>query len=210
VSFAEMLASAPSSLDPYALPTALQKIQSDYNHNISGIFIILIGFGAMISQISAVRWTRHWPLLFLPFALFLLCVAEPTGWPLGKEEFWETLAAPDVLQHRFSTLLVIGLGIFEWRVRSGNLAQTRWRYAFPLLCGVGGALLLTHSHSVFAIKSAFLIEVSHNAIGVLALFMGGGRWLELKLEGRERHIAAIFWPICLILVGMVLLFYREI
>jgi len=208
--FAAMQSEAQSSLDPYAIPTELQKIQSDFNHNVSGIFVILLGVAALASRSTGARWVRHWPLLFLPFALFLLIVAEPTGWPLGREGFWETLAAPDVLQHRLATLLVVGLGLFEWRVQVGGLAATPWRYAFPLLCGVGGALLLTHSHSVFALKWAFLIEVSHNAIGILAVMMGGGRWLELQLpEGEGRRAAGLLWPLCFIMVGVVLLFYRE-
>ena len=206
---AEMLAGASSSLDPFSLPTALQKIQSNFNHNVSGIFVILMGAAALLDRTTGRRPFRHWPLLFLPFALFLLVFAEPTGWPLGREGFWETLAAPEVLQHRLATLLVVGLGLFEWRVRVGPLAETRWRYAFPLLCGVGGALLLSHAHSVFAVKWAFLIEVSHNAIGFLAVLMGAGRWLELRLPGREGRAAGLVWPVCFMLVGVVLLFYRE-
>ena len=207
---AEMQASAPSSLDLYALPGRLLKIQSNFNHNISGLFVILLGIAALADRLIKAPWLRHWPLLFLPFALFLLVFAEPGGWPLGREGFWETMAAPDVLQHRLATLLVACLGLFQWNVRAGALATTRWRYAFPLLCGVGGGLLLTHSHSVFAVKWAFLIEVSHNAIGVLAVLMGAGRWLELRLPRRESSLAGCFWPVCLMLVGVVLLFYREI
>lgn len=207
--FAKMLAHASSSLDPYSLPTALQKIQSNFNHNISGIFVIIVALGAFIYRFTGARWARHWPLLFLPFALFLLIFGEPNGWPLGNEGFWNTLAAPEVLVHRLSTLFVVGLAIFEWRVRAGGLAATRWRYVFPLLCVIGGVLLLTHSHSLFAIKSAFLIEGSHNAIGVLAVLMGAGRWLELRMSGQESRIAGIIWPICFMLIGFVLLFYRE-
>jgi len=71
-------------------------------------------------------------------------------------------------------------------------------------------LLLTHSHTVFALKWAFLIEVSHNAIGVLAVMMGAWGWLEQRLDGRERRIAGLAWPVCFTLVGVVLLFYREL
>lgn len=209
--YSEMLAGASSSLDLFAFPSLLQKVQSDFNHNISGIFVILLGLGALLDRAAVGRIFRHWPLIFLPFALFLFTFAEPNGWPLGKEGFWETLVSPEVLQHRLATILVVGLGFFEWRVRTGGLAKSRWRYAFPLLCGAGGALLLTHSHSVFALKWAYLIEVSHNAIGVLAVLMGAGRWLELRLPGRpEARLAGLAWPVCFMLVGFILLFYREV
>ncbi len=47
------------------------------------------------------------------------------------------------------------------------------------------ALLLTHSHSVFALKWAYLIEVSHNAIGILAVLAGAGGWLELRMAAER-------------------------
>lgn len=206
---AEMLATASSSLDPFALPSNISRMQSDFNHNVSGILVILTGIGAFLSRATKWRWARHWPVMFLPLALFLVIIVEPNGWPLGPEGFWATLVAPEVLQHRLATALVIALGFVEWRVQTGPLAPTRWRYMFPLICGVGGALLLTHSHSVFAIKRAFLIEVSHNAIGICAVLAGAGAWLELRMSGREGRIAGLLWPIFLTLVGVVLLFYRE-
>jgi putative copper resistance protein D len=44
---------------------------------------------------------------------------------------------------------------------------------------------------------------------------GWGRWLELRLDGSDtpvqesRRIAAWVWPVCLILIGILLLNYRE-
>lgn len=207
--YKEMLARAQSSLDPYAQPRMLDRIQSDFNHNIAGILVILVGLGALLHQCIKTKWTRHWPLLFLPLALFLLIIGEPTGWPLGTEPFWKTLISPEVFQHRLATMIVVVLGLMEWRVQAGPLSATRWRYGFPILSFIGGALLLTHTHSVFAIKRTFLIEATHNAIGVLAVMLGAAGWMEMRLPGREGRIAGIIWPICLTLVGVVLLFYRE-
>lgn len=208
--YAKMLSGAGSSLDIYWTSTRLEQIQSNFNHNISGILVILLGLGALLHSVTKWRWTRHWPLLFLPLAAFLVVIGEPTGWPLGKEGFFATLASPEVLSHRLATLIVIILGFLEWRVQAGRLSETNWRYMLPVLSIVGGALLLTHSHSAFVTKRAFLIEVSHNAIGILAVFAGAARWIELQLDGRENRIASLIWPICFILVGVVLLFYREI
>lgn len=207
---AEMLATTSSSLDIYALPTRVSKIQSNFNHNISGICVILIGLGAFLYQVTGWRWTRYWPLTFIPLALFLTIISEPNGWPLGPEPFWKTLIAPDVFQHRLATLLVVILGVTVWKAQSGSLAITRWRYLFPLLMGVGGALLLTHSHTIFSVRWAFLMEVSHNAIAVLAVFGGAAGWMEQRMNGRESRIARLLWPVFFTLVGVVLLFYREI
>lgn len=205
----EMLRTASSSTDPYALPGKTSRIQSDFNHNISGILVILIGVGAFLSRVTGWRWTRHWPLLFLPLALFLLVIGEPNGWPLGPEPFWATLIAPEVLSHRLATLFVLALGFATWRVETGHLAQSRWRYLLPALSIIGGALLLTHSHSVFAIKRAYLIEVSHNALAVFAVIAGAAAWVETRMPGREGRVGSYIWPVFFILLGVVLLFYRE-
>lgn len=207
--YREMVAQSASSLDLFALPGTLDKMQSNFNHNVAGLFVLAAGLVALLDRAGRVRMARHWPLLLLPLALFLLLFAEPNGWPFGPEGFWETLISPGVLQHRLATLLVVVLAIFEWRVRAGNLAHTRWRFVFPLLCGAGGMLLLLHSHSVFAIKWAFLIELSHNAIGVLSVLILIGRWLELRLHPPTSRLTGILWSGAMTLAGLVLVFYRE-
>nr|WP_242395754.1 CopD family protein [Anaeromyxobacter sp. SG63] len=204
-----MVAASPSSVDPYAQPGPLDRWQSDFNHNVAGIVVLLAAVAAFADRWSRLRVARHWPLLFLLLAAFLLLLAEPNGWPFGPEGFFEVLTSPSVLQHRAATLLVVALAVLEWRVRAGRLAGTRWRFAFPVLCGVGGALLLTHSHSVLASRWAYLVEVSHNAIGVLAVAAALGAWLELRLPPREGRIPAAVWTASMGLVGLVLLFYRE-
>lgn len=136
--------------------------------------------------------------------------AEPTGWPLGKEGFWAALIVPGVLQHGLATFLVAGLAVFEWRVRAGQLVNIKWRYAFPILCIAGGALLLTHSHTAFALKQAYLLEVSHNALGFLAVIAGIGRLLEIRFPKPSNQFFGIVWPVCLVMVGIVLLFYQEV
>jgi putative copper resistance protein D len=207
--FREMVSTAAQVLDPYALPSELDKVQSNFNHTASGAFVLLAALGALLYGAGRASRARHWPLVFVGLGVFVLLIAEPTVWPLGPEPFWATLMAPQVLVHRLAALLVMGLGVFEWRVRAGGLGGTRWRYVFPLLCFAGGALMLTHSHSVFATKWAFLIEVSHNVLGILAVLAGAARWLELRLPAREGRVAGGVWPVCLALVGLVLLFYRE-
>lgn len=207
--YREMLTHSRSVLDAFSLPGELERSQSNFNHNMAGLLLLLVGLGAVLDRSGKTRSARHWPLLFLLLAGFLVLFAEPTVWPLGPEGFWSTLIVPEVLQHRLATLLVIGLALLEWRVRVGGLARTRWRFAFPLLCAAGGALLLTHSHTVFATRWAFLIETSHAAIGFLAVLMGLGRWLELRLPPSSGRLPGLLWTACLVLIGTILLFYRE-
>jgi copper resistance protein D len=207
--YKEMEAQSTLTLDAYSLPTPLEKVQSDFNHNVSGSIVMLAGLGAVLNRIFRVRWARHWPLAFILIGVFILIVGEPTVWPMGPEGFWSTLRAPEVLMHRLAVVMAVSLALFEWRVSVGGLGKTGARYVFPAICLVGGALLLAHSHSIFVTKWAFLIEVSHNALGILAVLAGATRWMELRLPQREGRLAGVVWPVCLVLVGAVLLFYRE-
>ena len=193
-----------------AIPTErlpIERAWSEYNHHWAGFFVVLMGLGAIAERLGA-RWARHWPLVFLGLAAFLFVRNDPRAWPLGPTGFWESLTLPDVLQHRMFVVLVIAFGVFEWAVRTGRLRVRPWGYVFPLLCAVGGGLLLTHSHAMFNLKQEFLTEVTHAPIGLLGAFAGWGRWLELRLpEASER--AGWLWTLCFTAVGAVLLVYRE-
>ncbi len=206
---AALLADYSSPLEFFEPSTAMNRAQSNFNHNASGAFVLLIGVLAILHRLGLADWARHWPLLFLPFAAFLQVIVQPTGWPLGNEGFFEQLRSPSVVQHRLATLLPLVIGVMEWRVQTGVLAATRWRYTFPVLCFVGAAVLLTHTHTALGTKREFLIEVSHVGIGIFALMAGIGRWLELRLPAPASRFAGVLWTTSLMAVGLLLLFYEE-
>jgi putative copper resistance protein D len=185
----------------------VERAWSEYNHHWAGLFVVAMGGLAML-QFLGVRAARHWPLVFLGLATFLFIRNDPRAWPLGPAGFWESLTLPDVLQHRTFVLLVVAFGVFEWMVRTGRLAERPWGYVFPLLCALGGGLLLTHSHAMFNLKDEFLTEVTHAPLGIVGAFAGWGRWLELRLPSAGRGPGWI-WRGCFTAVGLILLFYRE-
>jgi len=129
----------------------VERAWSEYNHHWAGLFVVTMGALAMLHFVG-VRPARHWPLVFLGLATFLFVRNDPRAWPLGPAGFWESLTLPDVLQHRTFVLLVVAFAIFEWMVRTQRLAERPWGYVFPMLCAVGGGLLLTHSHAMFNLK----------------------------------------------------------
>jgi putative copper resistance protein D len=85
------------------------------------------------------------------------------------------------------------------------------QYAFPLMCAAGAALLLTHNHSLADGKDEVLALMSHAALALFGVTAGWARWLELRLpKGQgEQRFAGYCWPVALMLVGLVLLDYRE-
>jgi putative copper resistance protein D len=196
--------------DRLAPRTDADRAWSEYNHHISGFFVLSMGVLAILSRTRWGRWARHWPLIFLGLAVFLVARSDPGAWPNGPLGFWESMRYPEVLQHRISVLLVVGFAFFEWAVRTGRIQTPRAALVFPLLCVVGGALLLTHSHASLNLKSEFLLEITHAPLGVLALMVGWGRWLELRLEPPENRVPGRLWPVVFTMIGVLLILYREV
>jgi putative copper resistance protein D len=203
------------------VPSVAATEWSDYNHNVAGIFLTAMGLMAMLSYIRApgFRWARYWPLGFVGLSIFLFFRSDAETWPLGPIGFWEsTFSNGEVFQHRIATLVAMILGIMEMRARTNQGAQ-KLQYVFPMLCAFGGILLLTHAHAEFEPKSEYLIQSTHTMMGLLAVIMAAGRWLELNLapadgptgsdsylEGSIAGFIAIF---SMFLIGNIMMFYRE-
>lgn len=205
----DLLATAAPITDVLADRKRPEYQWSEYNHHVAGLFVLVMGLLALFERRGWGRWARHWPLLFLGLAVFLFVRSDPRAWPLGPAGFWESMLLPDVLQHRVAMVMIVAFAVVEWAVRTGRLVARPWAYVFPLLCAAGGALLLTHSHALFDLKEDFLVEITHAPLGILGVFAGWARWLELRLPPPDNQIPARVWTWSLVLVGLLLLFYRE-
>lgn len=189
-------------------PTAGELALSEFNHNVSGLVVLLAGLLAVAAR-AGWRWARNWPLAFLALAVFLFLLADAEYWPLGPVPFWRGFLVAEALQHRLAVLLIVAFALFERRVQTGSATSPATALVFPFVCFLGGALLLTHSHSLNNPKNELLVELSHASIAILGVAAGWSRWLELRLPDGPRRAISWIWPICLILVGALLLDYRE-
>ncbi|CAA7621374.1 Copper resistance D domain-containing protein [Candidatus Terasakiella magnetica] len=185
------------------------KMWSEFNHNWSGVFVLTMGLLALAHGTGKAGWAGHWPLMFLVMAAALLVRSDPESWPLGPRGFFETMADPEVFQHRLVALLLIPFGWFEWSVRTGRRTSPGAALIFPVLCAVGAMLLLVHSHTLTDVKERFLIEFSHIPMGLFGVLAGWLRWLQIRGQGRISRVAGVLWPLCFSMVGVLLLFYRE-
>jgi copper resistance protein D len=197
---------------------AIARKWSEYNHQWAGLIVLAAGLLALVSRFKGQGWARNWPLLFIGLAIFIVVRADADAWPLGPRSFWATFAESDVLQHRLYAFLITCFAIFEWAVETGRLSSEKAALVFPALCAAGGALLLTHSHATGNIRDELFAEMSHTPVALLGATAGWGRWLELRSahdnSSPDRRSAVIkvaswIWPLCLILVGLILLNYRE-
>jgi putative copper resistance protein D len=183
---------------------------SEYNHHIAGLFVLAMGFLALLEHWPlAAPLARHWPLLMLSLAGFLFLRADEAVWPLGDLGLIESLRDPEIAQHRIFLALVVAFGIFEWRVRREKVAAPWAPLAFPLITGLGGALLLAHSHALTDVKQEFLIEITHTPLALVGVAAAAARWLEIRLPDRAGRLAGLLWPLAFMLAGLMLLVYRE-
>jgi putative copper resistance protein D len=203
------------------------KAWSEVNHHWAGIFLLTLSLLALLERTGKAPWARNWPLMFLLLAGMLFVRSDPESWPLGPIPFWERFMDPEVMQHRLVMLLLVPFGLFEWSVRTGRLTRPWASMVFPALCVLGGTLRLAHTHSLTDVKQSYLIELNHLPMGACGILAGWARWLELRGPKPERRLslagsgaeaspqlwpvkmASWIWPICFMMIGFLLLDYRE-
>lgn len=208
----------------------VEQAWSEYNHHWAGIIVFAAGLLALLGKWKrtawARNWARNWPLAFLGLAVFLFFRADPESWPLGPRGFWASFYNPEDLLHRLSILLILSFVGFEWGVQTHRLRSPKAALVFPAVCAIGGALLLTHNHSLGNVKEELLANISHAGIAICAVFAGWSRWLEVRSSAPSRPapsrpapscpapscltlVAARVWPVFLMVIGLILLNYRE-
>lgn len=210
-SHAELLAGEPGRVAIVdKIPSVAGAEWSDFNHNIAGIFLTTMGLLAMLSYTRRGRWAKYWPVGFIGLGVFLFFRSDAETWPLGPIGFWEsTFGNGEVLQHRMATFLAFGLGVMEIKARVYADKHPRLPYLFPMACALGGILLLTHAHSEFELKTEFLIQVTHTNMGMLAVLMAAGRWMELRLRPPVANVVGLLAMTAMVLIGVSLMFYKE-
>ena len=184
-------------------------VESESNHHWMGVVVLAMGLLALLARTGKAGWAEYWPLLLIFIAVFIVLFADTECWPVGWKSVGACFADPEVFQHRAAALVCVGFAVFELRVRKQKKENDPWAMVFPLMCALGGAVLLTHQHAISNVKENSLVELSHVPMGVLAVFAGWARWLELRLPKANRVIPSWIWPMCFVLIGAGLLNYRE-
>lgn len=193
------------------------KRESEFNHRLAGVFVIVAGvfifFQGELDQ--RYSWAKFvWPVTFLASGIFLLVWSDTELWPFGHRQWMEALRNnPEVRQHKTYAVLLLVLGMVEWLRTSGVLKAAWSRWVFPAVAVVGSVLLLFHEHGggmhgpnhmmvMERIRSEHLsFAVAGFAIGITNALSGE--------KGTWRGVFARIWPVLMIVLGVLLLFYRE-
>ena len=182
---------------------------SNFSHNVAGLILLGMSGLALVGLVAGRGWAQFWPLGFVLLAAFigLRAAANEGTWPFGTTSLAEVGA--EGIQHRIAGVLVLALGLLEWRARAGRQSRGALPWLFPVLAAVGGVLLLTHSHTAFQLKAGFLVQVTHATMGALAAVVAAGRWLELRLAPPAARVAGGAAALAMLIIALILVFYRE-
>ena len=193
------------------------KRESEFNHHLAGFFVIVAGVFMFFQSDFEKRWsaTKYvWPASFLLSGLFLLIWSDTELWPFGHRQWLEALQNNrEVLQHKIYAVLLLALGIIELLRTNGRVKAVWSGWVFPLAAVCGSVLLLFHQHEGgmqgphhMAVMEH--IKSEHLSFSLAGFGIGLSKGLS-ELRTSWRGIFARLWPLLMVVLGVLLLFYRE-
>jgi len=208
----------PAHMDPAEQSKLLaDKKESEFNHHLAGLFLILAGVFIIAERTLLQRWPilRYaWPSCFLLSGLFLLIFSDTELWPFGPQSWWYGLSHnPEDLQHKSFALILLALGIFEIQRARGVLKSVWAGWLFPALACCGSVLLLFHEHhsgmhSAEHMTVMARIQAEHRNFAAAGFGIGVFKGLS-ELSTRWQVLFARLWPVLIIVLGFLLMRYVE-
>jgi copper resistance protein D len=214
----DMTTGGSTQTDP-ALQSKLlaDKKESEFNHHLAGLFLILAGVFIFAQDALLQRWPllRYaWPSCFLVSGLFLLIFSDTELWPFGPQSWWYGLTHnPEDLQHKTFALILLALSYFEIQRTRGVLKSVWAAWLFPALACCGSVLLLFHEHHTgmhtgdhMAVMAR--IQAEHRSFAATGFGIGIFKGLS-ELPTNWRMLFARLWPVLMIVLGLLLARYVE-
>jgi copper resistance protein D len=194
--------------------TAADLRYAEFTHNWSGMMVCLLGLGWLMQSARGRLGSlaeRGWPLLLIPFALFVAVAADPEVWWYREVTPAQVLRDPQLLEHQLGAVMILILAWLGWRHHAGTDSRGPMRYALPIVLTAGGILLLGHAHSTLSTTEELLnmINVQHAIFGAFIIVAGAVNWLGMR-GLFPRRVGNIIWPSMVIGLGLFMAFcYRE-
>lgn len=213
----EMSASASSDNGTTAAKLLADKQESEFNHRLTGFFVICAGM-LILAESSLVkrwRWVRYaWPLCFLAAGLFVLVYSDTEMWPFGPQMPWFAITHNlEDLQHKLFALILVGLGYIELQRARRRLTAVWSSWFFPLAAMGGAVLLIFHVHNgnmraPHAMQTMEHIQEQHRWFAATGFAIGLSS-LAARMPHKWQRFFNAAWPTFLILLGVLLTLYTE-
>lgn len=194
---------------------------SEFNHHLAGIVVILVGLSAILlyyrpRTFSFLRYV--WPLSLLVLGIYLVIYSDPGGWPLAYRSLSASLSEPNTRQHKIYAVLLLVMGGIETLRVGGLLKGDRWRYAFPVLAGLGALYLIVHEQGHGGAGGAeqhggsAAVHVSVSYQHLIYIILGVQAAIALLMYQWRKITgpwAPYIWPSLIVFLGIALLLYNE-
>jgi copper resistance protein D len=193
------------------------KQESEFNHHLAGLFVVLGGLFILTQGAFTLRWpwTKYiWPSTFLLSGLFVLVWSDTELWPFGDRRWLEALQNNrEVLQHKTFALLLLALACIEGLRAKGEFNKVGSALVFPVLAIGGSILLLFHQHEGGMhgpghMETMSRIQSEHLEYAIMGIGLGIAKALA-EIKTRAQTLFATLWPLLMIGLGVLLMFYRE-
>jgi copper resistance protein D len=193
------------------------KKESELNHHLAGLFVILAGIFILAEGKMSQRWhilRFAWPSCFLLSGLFLLVFSDTELWPFGPQSWWYGLSHnPEDLQHKTFALILLALGIIEVQRARGILKSVWSAWLLPVLACFGSVMLLFHEHHSGmhgADHMAAMARIKAEHLNFAATGFGIAVFKGLsELPTPWQVMFARLWPLLMIALGVLLVLYGE-
>ena len=192
------------------------KRESEFNHHLAGLLLILAALFFLAQDRLASRWPESryaWAACLLLAGVFLLVFSDTEIWPFGYQSFYYAVTHNvEVAQHKTFAAILLALGVVATLRTSGRLRGLWSAWAFPVLALAGATMLLFHHHGGMHGPDAMqtMERVQHQHLR----FAGAGVGVALAkgladTSGKWRPVFNKLWPIFMIVLGVMLLMYTE-
>lgn len=193
------------------------KKESEFNHRLAGLFVVLAGLVILFEDSVKKRWpaVRYaWPLSFLLSGVFVFIFSDTELWPFGPKNWWMGVTGNlEVAQHKTFAVILLLLGIIEFRRVRGALQAAWSAWVFPVCALAGSVMLLFHEHGAGmsgpgAMNAMHRIQMQHFSYAALGFGIAFFKGLSATSSAPRRFFHTA-WPVLMIALGAVLLFYTE-
>jgi hypothetical protein len=201
----------PSAEDPAVVAERLKgKLQSEFNHHLAGMFLIIAGTFIIGEDRFAKIWPglRYvWPICFLGAGIFLVFLSDMDVWPFGSLTPWYAVTHDvEDLQHKIFGIILLAIGYVEFQRTRGRFKGTWSAWFFPAAGIAGAVMLLFHVHAgdmnaPGAMETMKRVQREHLEFTVTGLGLSLSKGLG-ETQWKWKQAFTALWPCLLITMGI--------